>query len=320
MCGLMGYISGCQGKPDRDTFMRVAEDTAKRGHHAWGLAWIDKNERLRVYKRNGTILKNLPLAWSMASESLAFILHTRYATHGALDSSNNHPHPVDGGWMIHNGVVQNYRDLLSHTPGLHLLSECDSEVIGRLAEMAKGRLPDRFKTAIDSTSGNLAIAALWHRHNPACVVLARRGNPLHVGREEDGIWFSSNGVGFHSESMKLNTLLEYRYKAGIPLIYRKRSLLDRGIAGRPADSSGRVLEQVQQYGGRIMTGTEFARQHTKTAEQAAAERRNAQIERDTAQVIRGNRITDDDDEPKRSRFQSMTMAELEDYDNLPFKS
>lgn len=261
----------------KSTFMKVLDDTAIRGPQAWGVAWVDTKGRLRCYKSPGDVRKVRNTAWELVKNAQAFIFHTRWATHGVLDNLNNHPHSVDGGWLIHNGVVGNYRELAQATPGIGLISDCDSEIICRLAEQASGRLPDRMAAAIDQTTGNCAVAALWHK--PETLVIAKRGNPLSVGRLDDGLWFSSTGVGIETaEPMKQNQLIEYRYKAGLPMVYRKRTLAE----GRTARyGSGARFDP----SGRVMSGTDFNR--TQTSWQKKPEYRTT--------VIRPNRRTDDDD-------------------------
>jgi hypothetical protein len=218
----MGFMAGYAAKANKARFMTILADTATRGSHAWGVAWLDPKGRLRMYKENGDVGQCLERAWRIVKDARMFIFHTRWATHGAKDGLNNHPHSIDGGWLIHNGVVGNYRQLCQRDD-IGLISQCDSEVICRLAEVSTGRLPDRMKDAIDQTTGNLAIAAIWHK--PETLVIAKRGNPLSVGRDDCGLWFSSNGVGLETfQKVRDDRLLEYRYKVGLPMVYRKRDL------------------------------------------------------------------------------------------------
>lgn len=291
MCGVCGFMSGYAGKPDQATFETVVADTATRGNHAWGIAWVDDKNRLRHYKQDGDVRNNMKRAWAMVRNAKAFILHTRWSTHGK-GNNNNHPHALDGGWLIHNGVVSNY-EKLKREKQYWLVSECDTEIICRLADLATGRLPDRMKTAIDQTTGNLVIATLWH--NPERLVLARRGNPLWVGRGDDGLWFSSYGRGIaYAAEVSHDTLLEYRYRAGLPMVYRKRAL-DATVnvsysRGGSYDPSGRLITSSH------MSGTDF--RHRGYEQEAV--RRIPQL---TTRVIRPNRVTDD--EPK-------TMADVLD--------
>lgn len=304
MCGVFGFMAG-YGKAKKETFDEVAANTATRGNHAWGVAWIDENDRLRHYKQDGDIRNSLPRAWGLVKKATTFIAHCRWSTHGH-GNLNNHPHAIDGGWLIHNGVVKNY-DALKAKYRMNLMTQCDTEVFCRMAEAAKGRLPDRMKQAIDFTSGNCVIAALW-RH-PTCLILARRGNPLSVGRDNNGLWFSSLGVGIQdAASVKHDTLLEYRYKAGLPMVYRKRHLDSSSnvvyARGAKFDPSGREIVQTYSGNSGLMSGTDFARR--KSAEAEAAERHRG-VPKLSTKVIRPNRVTDDE----VSAEEPTNLAELE---------
>ena len=82
-----------------------------RGPHAFGFAWLDWEGRLRMFKQTGKITSNLGLLRMMKNARI-IVGHCRYATHGAPENNlNNHPHPADGGWIVHNGVVSNHEEL-----------------------------------------------------------------------------------------------------------------------------------------------------------------------------------------------------------------
>jgi len=308
MCGILGFMSGYAGKASKETFMAVAADTATRGPQAWGVAWVDVKGRLRCYKENGDIRNCLKRAWKLVENARVFILHTRWATHGEKNNLNNHPHYIDGGWLIHNGVVGNYQEL-AQRPDIGLLSDCDSEILCRLGEINPGRLPDRMKQAVDMTTGNLAIACLWHK--PDTMVLARRGNPLHVGRDETGLWFSSNGVGFPSVAFKANTLIEYRYKGGLPMVYRKRQLAEGRVAQyhgfQRFDPSGRAIgreERVETAAAlhdSLMSGTNWAGMPVLKKKKNRNKYQHRQPQTNVAKsytttVIRPNRIVEEDED------------------------
>lgn len=120
--------------------------------------------------------------------------HMRYSTHGnPANNINNHPHPCDGGWIVHNGVVHNYRQLLSDYR-LVMNSNCDSEVIGLLAEAsAEATAMGRLLSAVEQTDGNLAVLGLWNRKRQ--LVAIRRGNPLHIAENERGYYMASLAAG-----------------------------------------------------------------------------------------------------------------------------
>ena len=143
-----------------------------------------------------------------------FIGHLRYATHGSPHNMiNNHPHPVDGGWLVHNGIVRNDEELIMDYDLLRV-SECDSEVIGLLMEQGRGQLPTRTKAAINKTEGPLAMLALWNR--PETMIAARRGNPLHIASTSDGVYLATMGQALPGtcRAMADNSLVELSISRG----------------------------------------------------------------------------------------------------------
>lgn len=188
MCGIFGFVGKNDWTPHPERLKRIATTTEARGPHAFGLAWIDSRNRLRMYKQTGRITDHLGVL-RMASDARMLIGHCRYATHGdARDNLNNHPHPVDGGWMVHNGVVRRHARINIEWD-LHPISECDSETIALLIEALDGTVLERCATAAEICGPNFATAALWR--NPNRMVLVRNGNPLHIGIDKRGLYFGS---------------------------------------------------------------------------------------------------------------------------------
>ena len=188
MCGIFGYGSTDNRATKIETLQGVATVTMRRGPHAWGLAWIDGRGVMHAYKQTGRIVDDLGIL-KMARDARVLIGHCRYATHGSPGNNlNNHPHPADGGWIVHNGVVGNYRDIIEQN-NLNPITDCDSEVLGLLIERVEGTLADRCYQAADFTDGSpLAMLGLW---KPGRVVAVRMGNPLHCGIGKSGIWLGS---------------------------------------------------------------------------------------------------------------------------------
>jgi glucosamine 6-phosphate synthetase-like amidotransferase/phosphosugar isomerase protein len=126
---------------------RIAEVTERRGPHAFGFAWIDRRGRMKCYKQTGRISDHLGLL-RMAADAIMVIGHCRFATQGSpADNINNHPHPVDGGWLVHNGQIHDYQRLVDFFD-LYPVSACDSEVLGLLVEQQKGTLFERCQAAV----------------------------------------------------------------------------------------------------------------------------------------------------------------------------
>ena len=194
MCGVFGFIARKAGaRPNLEHLELMAVIAESRGAHAYGLAWIENGtNRLKMHKAPGGVTGNLDTL-KAASDCTMLIGHTRWATHGsASDNANNHPHPCDGGWIVHNGVVTNDIELIeefNHLP----VSECDSEVIGLTVESLDGSLLDRSVAAINRLHGNHAVLGLWTRPNR--MLVARRGNPLSIEERDEGFYFCSTPCG-----------------------------------------------------------------------------------------------------------------------------
>lgn len=132
-------------------------------------------------------------ALAMARRARILIGHLRYATHGSPeDNINNHPHACDGGWMVHNGIVSNY-DTLCREHSLWPVSSCDSEALALLIEKQRGTRLSRCASSVAASTGRCAILGLWPR--PDTLVAVRRGNPLHLTRNSDGLWLATVSQG-----------------------------------------------------------------------------------------------------------------------------
>jgi len=204
MCGVFGFVSRDGGKMNLEVLGRIARATERRGPHAFGFAWIDRRGRLKCYKQTGRITDHLGLL-TLAADARMLVGHCRWATQGSPSNNlNNHPHPADGGWIVHNGQVRHYAELVQEFD-LYPVSECDSEVLGLLVEQARGNVLERCREAVQVATENreqgtlfggeqpLALLGLWPR--PDRLVAVRRGNPLHCGAAEEGYYLASLADG-----------------------------------------------------------------------------------------------------------------------------
>lgn len=193
MCGLFGFIGHEGGTPSIATLRTLARITEQRGRHAFGFAWIDADHgRMHCYKQAGPITDDLGLL-DRLSRASALIAHCRYATTGEPEEiANNHPHPVDGGWLVHNGTLLNLASVLKRYD-LNLSSECDSEALCQLIEYRNGSLLKRVHEAVGITVGRCAIAAIWK--GPTRIAISRRGKPLHYSETKRGLYFASLPTG-----------------------------------------------------------------------------------------------------------------------------
>lgn len=182
MCGIIGYV----GKSDA---VSVLIDGLKkleyRGYDSSGVGVI-QNNRVFLRKAHGKIqnLQSLIQKKPFPKSNIG-VSHTRWATHGAPNKANAHPHKDCTGniVVVHNGIIENYQELKSslQAKGHKFLSETDTEVISHLIEeYYKGDLKWAVLSAIKKLRGAFALGII-HSDNPELLVAARVGSPLIVG-------------------------------------------------------------------------------------------------------------------------------------------
>jgi glutamine---fructose-6-phosphate transaminase (isomerizing) len=206
MCGIVGYVGM---RPCQDVLMGGLKRLEYRGYDSAGLAIIAPEGELVTHKRAGklSILAD-DLSARPLSAGLTGIAHTRWATHGAPNDVNAHPHLADGGKLalIHNGIIENFQELKAEllTSGAEFLSETDSEVAAlMLAEHFRehGDLTKAMQAAVGRLEGAFTLLAV-HSDAPGVVVGARRNSPLVVGLGEGENFLGSDVAAFVAHTQK----------------------------------------------------------------------------------------------------------------------
>jgi glucosamine 6-phosphate synthetase-like amidotransferase/phosphosugar isomerase protein len=215
MCGIIAYIAhkASERGPDltrlRDLFT-VNEEA--RGGDAFGFAWIDAHGVLRVFKQIGPIFDFLPML-TMVRGCRMFVGHVRRASRGHwAELSNAHPFPVNGGWYVHNGTIKEHNQL-ARDFALFPTTNCDSEILGLLAERNGGTNADRMLAAVMTTEeAPLAVAALWN--HPRRLVVIRRDQPLHFGISRGDCYLASLPDGLPRRVCAVNdrTMIDFHSK------------------------------------------------------------------------------------------------------------
>lgn len=213
MCGVFGFVAKGEGQLNLKILERVAKATEKRGPHAWGMAWINRDGRMCMFKTEGRISDNLGML-AMARDATMLIGHTRWATQGDPSNNlNNHPHPADGGWIVHNGMIPSYKSIIAEHD-LHPVTDCDSEVLGMLIEKHESEklLSRCVKSAVLAAERPLVMLGLW---KPGHLVAVRLGNPLHKGETKNGCYLASLATGLPGTPVEVpdNQGYMYDYKA-----------------------------------------------------------------------------------------------------------
>ena len=197
MCGIVGYVGPEQAE---DVLLTGLKRLEYRGYDSAGLAIVG-DEGLQVEKQAGKVddlrgaLDGHPLAGTLG------VGHTRWATHGAPNDVNAHPHvSTDGAFaLVHNGIIENHgaiKKQLQET-GYTFQSETDTEVLVYLIEEVQREtdlsLPEAVRQALTQVVGAYGIAVV-SRDDPDLLLAARKGSPLILGVGEDEYFIGSDAA------------------------------------------------------------------------------------------------------------------------------
>lgn len=198
MCGIVGYV-GPRGS--ESVLLGGLGRLEYRGYDSAGIAVIA--DSVSVRKRAGKLvalrdeLKSNPI-----TDGHTGIGHTRWATHGAPNDVNAHPHMADGGKLalIHNGIIENFAELKAElvAEGESFLSETDSEVAAHLVAReyrATGNLTEALRRVVSRLHGAFTLLVI-HQDSPGVVVGARRNSPLVIGLGEGENFLGSDVAAF----------------------------------------------------------------------------------------------------------------------------
>ncbi len=204
MCGIVGYVGP---REPIDVLVPGLARLEYRGYDSAGVA-LNYEGKLTVRKGAGRIadLEKL-LADDPPPTAVSGIGHTRWATHGAPNSINAHPHfdCDESVVVVHNGIIENWADLKAklEADGHTFRSDTDTEVVAHLIEsMSDLPLVDAVRAAMNIADGALALA-VSRSDEPGVLVGARRGSPLVVGRGEGENFLASDIPAFleHTRNM-----------------------------------------------------------------------------------------------------------------------
>jgi glutamine---fructose-6-phosphate transaminase (isomerizing) len=184
MCGIVGYV-GPQAA--LDVVVEGLRRLEYRGYDSAGVAIVAENA-IHLAKKAGKIsnLEKL-LAEDPLPRAGLGLGHTRWATHGAPNDVNAHPHVSAGGRVavVHNGIIENYMSLSAelHRAGVTLISQTDTEIVAHMLGLqvaAGSSLADAMRTTCARLQGAFTLVAV-DSADPDHVVAARRNSPLVVG-------------------------------------------------------------------------------------------------------------------------------------------
>ena len=194
MCGIIGILGD---QPAAPRLVEALKRLEYRGYDSAGVALLEggKLKRLRAPGKLSNLdakVKDTP------TRATTGIGHTRWATHGQPNETNAHPHASGRVAIVHNGIIENFRELREamEARGRKFETETDSETIAHLIDeaLSKGLKPkEAFKAALDQLRGAFAIAAIIEGEENL-ILGGRRGSPLVIGIGEKEMFLGSDAL------------------------------------------------------------------------------------------------------------------------------
>ena len=197
MCGIVGFT----GKQQATPFLLEGLVTLEyRGYDSAGIDVLSPDGGLHGVKCAGRVAALKERCSHANPLGTTGIAHTRWATHGAPTDRNAHPHRDCTGRIsiVHNGIIENFRELRAYLQrnGHTIVSDTDSEVVAHLIEEAwdgpaNGDLVAAVRNATQRLEGSWALAVICS-DTPGQLVVARKGSPLVIARDDNGAYAASD--------------------------------------------------------------------------------------------------------------------------------
>ncbi|EDZ43027.1 glutamine-fructose-6-phosphate transaminase [Rhodobacteraceae bacterium HTCC2083] len=211
-----------------------------RGYDSAGIATVNNG----VLDRRRAVGKLVNLSDLLVHEPLAGksgIGHTRWATHGSPTTDNAHPHQAGPVAVVHNGIIENFRELREELAGygINFVTETDTETVALLTQhyMESGLSPaDAAEKTISRLDGAFALAFLFHGEEDL-MIAARKGSPLAIGHGSKEMYIGSDAIALAPLTNRITYLEE-----GDRAVLTRDSLLIWDNAGHQVGREMRVIE------------------------------------------------------------------------------
>jgi len=194
MCGIVGYVGS---KEKKEIILSGLKELEYRGYDSAGMA-VMAGEEINYFKAVGKLENLAEKTREFTSNGFGVAIgHTRWATHGKPTEINAHPHLGEHSFVVHNGIIENYKELKEEleAKGVKFLSQTDTEVIVHLFEENLKTIGEPFK-AYEVTVARLhgAYATLLiTKTAPGKIFFAKDAAPLAIGKsEEKEVFFASS--------------------------------------------------------------------------------------------------------------------------------
>lgn len=198
MCGIVGYIGF------REAYQIIIKGLHRleyRGYDSAGVALIDETSQLNIYKKAGKVSNLEEFIGAQNHAGFIGMGHTRWATHGAPNDKNSHPHQSGDERLaiIHNGIIENYGPLKEEliARGHIFKSDTDTEVLIHLIENVQKEaqldLREAVRVALNEVVGAYAIV-IMSKDEPNQLIAARKGSPMVIGVGKNEYFVASDAT------------------------------------------------------------------------------------------------------------------------------
>jgi glutamine---fructose-6-phosphate transaminase (isomerizing) len=233
MCGIVGILGRA---PVAGHLVDALKRLEYRGYDSAGIATLDHG----VLARRRAEGKLQALAARLVKEPLGGnigIGHTRWATHGRPTESNAHPHATEHVAVVHNGIIENFRELREKliAGGAKFGSETDTEVVAHLVtvEMQHGKSPAAaVAAALKQLRGAFALAFLFAGHDNL-MIGARKGSPLAIGFGDGEMFLGSDAIALAPFTDRISYLEDGDWavltRVGVEIYDQNDSRVERAV-------------------------------------------------------------------------------------------
>lgn len=206
MCGIVGYIGT---RKAQDVLVNSLKRLEYRGYDSAGIATLDDENNPHLARSVGKIVELEHVLEPKPHTGHLGIGHTRWATHGGVTVNNAHPHNAGNVFLVHNGIIENYKELKAELKGYDFKSDTDTEVLAALIDsFYKDGTPlkDAVASALKKVRGTYGIA-VFSPLEPGQIIVARLGSPLIIGLGDGEVIIASDAsalLGYTREAIYLN--------------------------------------------------------------------------------------------------------------------
>lgn len=207
MCGIVGIIGKKQATP---LLIEGLKRLEYRGYDSSGVATLNSEGRIDRRRAEGKIVNLETVLQDNELQGSTGIGHTRWATHGLPNTTNAHPHATEKVAVVHNGIIENYKDIKAELAEFQIRfeSETDTEVVAQLATHYMNQGDDAYTAAnktFDRLEGAYSLALIFAGEDNL-MIGARQGTPLAVGYGDGEMYLASDSYALAPMTNKISFL------------------------------------------------------------------------------------------------------------------